>query len=63
MTLIASLHAKSNVVSEVHSVDKCDVILAFCPLVSQHEKDVKAALKNIPGNVTCQFLHTDVCVE
>lgn len=34
---------------EVDSVDKCDVIMSFVPIVSRAGTDIEAALQNIPS--------------
>ncbi len=33
--------------TEVHSVDDCDVILVFCPIVSRAGTDIDAALNEL----------------
>lgn len=38
-------------INEVSSIQACDIILAFCPIVSRVGTDIEAALKNIPGKV------------
>lgn len=40
---------KRLVLQEVHSVNDCDVIMAFVPIVSRAGTDIEAALKNIPS--------------
>ncbi|XP_062407044.1 uncharacterized protein LOC134098105 isoform X5 [Sardina pilchardus] len=53
-TLLTSLHAvKVTEATEVSSVEECDVILAFCPVVSRLGTDVEAALKDIPNVKPC----------
>lgn len=42
--------------TNVNSPVNCDVILAFCPVVSRLGTDVQAIVKNIPGNIIHQFL-------
>ncbi|KAB5525815.1 hypothetical protein PHYPO_G00144550 [Pangasianodon hypophthalmus] len=48
-------------IREVDSVDKCDVIIAFVPIVSRAGTDIEAALQNIPTTrpvVLVVFHHT-----
>ncbi|TTK32040.1 hypothetical protein Baya_15471 [Bagarius yarrelli] len=40
---------KRHALQQVDSVDMCDVIIAFVPVVSRAGTDIEAALKNIPG--------------
>ncbi|XP_042156711.1 uncharacterized protein LOC121839976 isoform X2 [Oncorhynchus tshawytscha] len=46
--LINRLAAKKHL-TEVTSLEECDVILAFCPIVSRAGTDIEAALEQIPA--------------
>uniref|UniRef100_A0A8C8M6D2 Uncharacterized protein n=1 Tax=Oncorhynchus tshawytscha TaxID=74940 RepID=A0A8C8M6D2_ONCTS len=46
--LINHLAAKRHL-TEVTSLEECDVILAFCPIVSRAGTDIEAALEQIPA--------------
>lgn len=39
------------------SAAECDVIIAYCPIISRLGADVEAAMKDIPGNckLTAQY--------
>lgn len=55
--LLKSIESEmSGEATSVNSPENCDVILAFCPVVSRLGTDVQAIVKNIPGNITPQFL-------
>ncbi|XP_030628716.1 uncharacterized protein LOC115810833 [Chanos chanos] len=44
------LHEKIQYLTEVSSMEECDFILAFCPVVSRAGTDIEAALGRIPDS-------------
>lgn len=44
---LRNLSQRVSGLQEVRSVEQCDVILLFSPVVSRAEKDIKAALKKL----------------
>ncbi|XP_076866904.1 uncharacterized protein LOC143518350 [Brachyhypopomus gauderio] len=45
---ISRLHKQIPDLQEVSTVEECDVILLFCPIVSRAGSDIKSALKKLP---------------
>ncbi|XP_076866905.1 uncharacterized protein LOC143518351 [Brachyhypopomus gauderio] len=45
---ISRLHEQTPDLQEVSTVEECDVILLFCPIVSRAGTDIEAALKKLP---------------
>ncbi|XP_031437703.1 uncharacterized protein LOC116223811 isoform X2 [Clupea harengus] len=60
-TLLSSLDAKKQ--TEKTSVEECDVILAFCPVVSRLGTDVEAALDKIPDAKPCILVVMHITVD
>lgn len=44
--------------TEVMSPEQCDVIMAFCPIISRAGTDIEAALQQIPGSQPPKYPQT-----